>query len=95
LIRNTLRGFATIRLGRSLVVHDCPAPLSHGRKWVALPAKPQLTCERELLMRDGKILYVPVLEWGSRDAQYAFSEAVVAAIEAEYPEAFDLAEATV
>jgi hypothetical protein len=88
LFRNLLRGFANFQL-RKLIVRDCLAHCSHGRKWVALPAKPQLTRERELVRdANGKIAYVAVLEWADRAAADGFSTAAIAAIEAAYPEAF-------
>jgi hypothetical protein len=89
-IRSSLRGFAKFRLGRTLVINDCPAHCSHGRKWVALPAKPQLSRERELVRdANGKLQYSAVLEWTDRTASDAFSDAAVGAIEFLYPHAFD------
>jgi hypothetical protein len=91
IVRNTLRGFAEVRVGRTLIINDCPAHCSHGRKWVALPSKPQLTRERELV-RDatGKLAYTPVVEWADRAAANRFSDDTVAVIEAQFPRAFDV-----
>lgn len=87
--RNTLRGFATIRLGRSLTIKDISVHVSHGKRWAALPSKPVLDGSGNAKRNDaGKVQYTPILEWADRDAANRFSEAVCGAVEREYPEAF-------
>ena len=74
LVRGSLRGFAKIRIGRALIVSDVPVCTSNGRSWASLPAKPMLGADGVALRdADGKIRYVPVLEWANRDARDAFS----------------------
>ena len=84
--RNSLRGFARIRLGKSLIMSDVAVHCSHGRRWAQAPAKPQLDRDG-IAKRDptGKVAYVPVIEWADREAADRFSEAVIAAVEREYP----------
>lgn len=84
--RNSLRGFAKVRLGKSLIISDIAVHCSHGKRWAQLPSKPQIDREG-LPKRDerGKILYVPILEWTDRLASDRFSQAVIAAIERENP----------
>lgn len=89
LSRNTLKGFATVRLGRSLTIKDVAVHVSHGRRWAALPSKPMVDGQGNAKRDDkGKIQYTPLLEWADRDAANRFSEAVCGAVEREYPEAF-------
>ena len=38
--KGSLRGFAAVRLGRSLVMRDLAILHSNGRAWVGLPGKP-------------------------------------------------------
>jgi hypothetical protein len=92
--RNTLIGFAKVRVGRSLVFSDVPVNISHGRRWASLPAKPLIDREGQAL-RDlsGKIRYSPIAEWTDRDVRDAFSAAVCAAVERDYPDAFASVEA--
>jgi hypothetical protein len=84
--RNSLRGFATVRLGKSLKIKDIPVHCSHGKRWASLPSKPMIgsdgTAQRD---ERGKIKYVPILEWTNREAQDEFSNAVLEAIEREFP----------
>jgi len=84
--RNSLRGFATVRLRNGLVIKDVTVHASHGKRWASLPSKPLVDKDGNAQRgQDGKIRYVPMLEWPSRDVSDRFSEAVVAAIEAAHP----------
>jgi hypothetical protein len=87
--RNSLCGFATVRLQQTgLVIADVALHQSHGRMWAALPSKPMLDRTTGQALRDantGRVRYAPILEWVSRDVANRFSEAVVAEIERRYP----------
>lgn len=82
LLRNTLRGFADIRIpALRLVIHDVAVHQKNASRWAQLPAKAQL--RDGALVKDqttGKIQYWPVLEFDSRDVSDAFSRAVVVAV---------------
>lgn len=89
LVRNSLRGFASIRLGAALKIHDVAIHVhENGRRWAQLPAKPTIqqdgTAKRDA---NGKIQYVPIMEWIDRAASDKFSESVIAALQADFPEA--------
>lgn len=87
--RNTLRGFAVVRLG-ALKISDVAIHRKGDRAWAQLPAKPQISSDGNVRRGDtGKILYVPVIEWATRESSDRFSEAVVAAVEAQNPGATD------
>ena len=84
--KNTLRGFAKVRLGRSMSIKDIATHVKNGRRWVQLPAKPIINQDGTAKKDDaGKILYVPVIEWTDREAADRFSQAVIEAIDREYP----------
>lgn len=88
--QNTLRGFASIRLGAALKIHDVAIHRhANGRAWASLPAKPAINvAERTVKANDaGKIIYLPMLEWDNKGAADRFSESVLAALEAAYPDA--------
>ena len=89
LIRNTLRGFAKVRVGRALIFNDVPVNISQGRRWASLPSKPLIDREG-VALRDlsGKVRYSPIAEWADREMRDAFSEAVCTAVERDYPGAF-------
>lgn len=84
--RNSLRGFATIRLGKSLKISDVTIHCSHGKRWASLPSKPQVGSDGMVLKdQNGKIKYVPVISWTDKESADRFSEALIAVIEAQYP----------
>lgn len=84
--RNSLRGFACVRLGKSLQIKDLPVHNSGGKRWVGMPGKAVLDASGNAKRTDaGKVVYVPVLEWSDKDSAARFGEAVVAAIEAAHP----------
>ena len=83
--RNSLRGFAKIRLGKSLVISDIAVHCHTGRRWAQLPSKPMVGKDGNGIRDDaGKLRYVPMLEWTDKAAADRFSEAVLAAVEAGY-----------
>ena len=86
LLRNTLQGFAKIRLGKSMSIRDVAIHTKDGKRWAALPSKPVLDQQGNVKRQDnGKPAYVPMIEWLDRDAADRFSDAVVAAMEAQHP----------
>jgi hypothetical protein len=90
LVKNSLRGFATVELPIGLRISDIPVLISHGKTWATLPSKPQIDKDGQH-RRDpnGKPAYSPILEWRDRDLQDRFSGAVVDLIRAEHPDALD------
>lgn len=87
LTRNTLRGFATVRLGAALKINDVAVHRhENGRCWAAMPSKPVILPDGSAKIGDnGKQIYVPILEWTDRAASDRFSESVVAALEFDHP----------
>jgi hypothetical protein len=83
--KGALCGFASIRLGRTLVIHDVPVLQSHGRAWAGLPGKPLIGTDG-IGLRDekGRQRYARMLEWTNRQASDRFSEAVVSAVRQEH-----------
>ena len=83
--RNTLRGFAKIKLG-ALKITDVAVHTKNDKAWAQLPSKPQVTSDGTVRRsNEGKLLYTPVLEWETREASDRFSVSVVAAINEAYP----------
>ncbi len=84
--KNTMRGFAVVRLSSGLTIHDIAIHTGHGRSWVSLPSRPMLGADGAAKRDDaGKIKYVPILEWPDRATADRFSAAVIDAIEAQHP----------
>ena len=81
--RNTLKGFADLWLRAAhLNIRGCAVHEKNDKRWVQLPAKPQLDSDRNLL-RDasGKIRYAKVIEFDSREVADRFNAAALKAIE--------------
>ena len=84
--RNSLLGFASVRVG-ALLIKDITLHVANGKRWAGLPAKPRLSAGGEV-MKDakGKVLYTPVMEWTNRDTADRFSNAVIDAVAREHPD---------
>jgi hypothetical protein len=81
--RNTLRGFAKVRIRElQLIIKDVTLHEKGGSRWVGLPAKPQIHGGAVVTDDRGKTAYAAVLEFENRAASDAFSEAVWRAVEA-------------
>ena len=67
--RNTLKGFATVRLGCSLSITDVAVHSANGKRWASLPSKPVVDREGIIKKTDaGKTQYVPLLTWLDRQS---------------------------
>src|SRR5262245_29456004 len=81
--RNTLKGFAKIKIGPwCLVLDGIAIHEKNGRRWAQLPDRPQLPQDGQVLRDDtGKINYAKVMEFTDRGVADRFSAAVVEAVE--------------
>lgn len=83
--KNSLLGFASIQLG-ALKIKDVTVNTSHGKLWAGLPSKPMIDRDGAAMRNEqGKVRYVPILEWDSKETGNRFSESVVAALEETHP----------
>lgn len=80
--RNTLKGFIDIALPDvGLVIRETAWHEKEGQEWVSPPGRPMVDKEG-LARRDqesGKVKYVPVVEFTTKEARNAFSAAAVKA----------------
>jgi hypothetical protein len=89
LVRHTLRGFATVHIAEMcLAVHDVAVHTKNGKRWAQLPAKPQIRDGTLVKNDDGKVQYVPVMHFDTREVADAFSAAVINAVLELAPKAF-------
>lgn len=83
--RNSLLGFAKIQLG-ALIINDVTVNTSNGKTWANLPSKPMVDRDGVAMKTpEGKVRYVPLLEWATKESSDRFSEAVSAAVEEKEP----------
>jgi hypothetical protein len=95
LAKNTLRGFARIRIAElDLIVHDVAVHQKNDRSWAALPARPWVKDGAVVLDDDGKVKYSPIIEFARVETRNAFSARVVQALLGAYPGALALEEAS-
>ncbi len=88
LVRNTLRGFARVRLPERIVLHDCAVHMREGKAWASPPGRPTVG-RGGTQMRDatGKPSFTPAISFTSRADADAFSAAVIDAVRTKHPEA--------
>ena len=93
--RGSLLGFVDLVIPQiRLRVREASVHQSRGRRWVGLPAKPQIDREGRVRQDDrGKTAYVNVLQFTDKATSDGFSERAIAALLEAYPHAFDEAEA--
>jgi hypothetical protein len=73
--KNTLRGFASIRIGEiGLVIHDVAVHQQRGARWAQLPAKAHLHDGALVKDADGKIQYVKIMGHAQRPVSAAVIE---------------------
>lgn len=90
LSRNTLRGFAVIRIEQmKLTIRDVAIHAKGDKRWAQLPARPQIKDGALVKDATGKVQYVQLFEFTSHAVRTAFSEAVIRAVAESYPNAFD------
>jgi len=94
LCRNTLRGFAVIRIEQlrfavaGIAIHE-----KNGRAWASPPAQALIRNGEAIKDERGKVAYSPpLLAFDSAQVRERFSDAVVAAVLAAYPRALECGE---
>jgi hypothetical protein len=89
-VKGALRGFARVELPPGLYIPDAMLFTSQGKSWAALPSKPVLDADgRQKRDADGKLQYVPAVQWKSRELQERFSAALVQLVREQFPGALD------
>ena len=88
--RNTLRGFAEVRINElRLVIRDIAIHQKGSARWVQLPAKPQMRDGELVHDEHGKIQYFHLMSFDNRAVSDAFSAAVIRALLEFAPSAFE------
>ncbi len=81
--RNTLQGFADLWLRAArLNIRGCAVHQKNAKRWVQLPARPQLDKDRNLVRdpHSGKIEYTKILSFEDRQHADTFREEAIAAL---------------
>ena len=89
LLKNSLRGFATIRQPSGMVIAEIAIHVRDGKAWASPPSKSMLDRDgRQMRDADDKPRWSVLITFADRPTQTAWSDAVVAAVRAEHPEVF-------
>lgn len=86
--RNSLLGFARVRMPSGMIFHDTTINLTAGRYWASPASKPAITREGTHLKKDGKAVYTPIVSFSSKELRDKFSDAVIEAMQRAHPEVF-------
>jgi hypothetical protein len=86
---NNLIGFARVRMPSGVIFHDVSVHNSNGSWWASPASKPQINRDGVCLRgKDGRILYIPIVSFSSRELRDKFSTGVIDAMRLAHPEAF-------
>lgn len=86
--KGSLRGFARIRLPSGMVLSDVAVMQCGAKAWAMPPGKPQIDRNGVALREEtGKIRYTPIVGFANRELRSKFSDQVIGALRASYPEA--------
>ena len=81
--RNSLRGFATVKIPElRMVVHGVAMHELGAKRWAQLPSKPLVVDDQPARHANGNIKYVPIVEITDRETAIAFSQACWSALDA-------------
>lgn len=86
--KNSLIGFATVRAPSGLVFHDVGVHRKNDSARASLASKPMIN-RNGFVMKDGegRVRYTPVVSFSDKMVRTRWSNAVVAALEEQRPEA--------
>jgi hypothetical protein len=87
--KNTLRGWARVRMPSGMILHDVGIFYDSDRAWVSAPSKAMLGRDgvRMRSAKESKPLYAPVVSFETGALYRKFSDAVIAALRLAYPQA--------
>lgn len=83
--RNSLRGFARVRMPSGVVFHDVAIYAKGDEAWASPPSKPAIGRDATQIKRGGKPVWQPVVSFASKEVRDRFSEAVIGALRVAHP----------
>ena len=87
--KNSLRGFARVRLPSGMILHDTGVYYNGETWWASPPSKPVLDRSGKQVVKAGKREYQPTVTFVSRERGDRFSAGVIAALRVSHPEIFE------
>jgi hypothetical protein len=87
-LKNTLRGFASVAFPSGMIVEEVSLHVSEGRAWASAPARPMLNATGTAMLDEhGKPRWKPFIRFRDRATRDTWSDLVIAAVRQTYPEA--------
>jgi hypothetical protein len=87
IVKNSLIGFATVEQPSGIRIADTSIYQRDGTAWASPPSKPMLDRDgRQMRDPDGKLRWTPLITFADRRTQTIWSDAVIAALKAAYPD---------
>jgi hypothetical protein len=88
-VAGTMLGWLRLEFPSGLIVNDAKLMIGRdGRRWVALPAAPQVHADGSLRVIDGKKAWRPIVEFQSKAVRERFETQVLGALRASHPALF-------
>jgi hypothetical protein len=86
--KNTLRGFARVRLPSGLILHDVAIHQRDGAAWASPASKPMLNRDgQQMTDQNGKLMWLPIISFTSREVRDRLNTAILDALHQSHPEA--------
>lgn len=86
--RNALLGFAKVELPSGMIIADVTILTGSHGPWALPPSKPQIGRDGTVLKdHDGKVKYVPIIEFASKGTRERWSSLIIEALRVAHPEA--------
>ena len=87
--RNSLLGFAKVEFPSGMIVSDVTVLQGEKGPWASPPSKPMIGRDGTVMKDDaGKVRYVPIIEFTSKDVRNRWSDSVIEAMRAAHHEVF-------
>ena len=86
--KGSLIGFVSITMPSGITIHEVSILETNGRFWASPPSKPMIDRNGVVMIDDaGKRRYSALIEFADRDTRSRWSDSVVEALRAAFPEA--------
>ncbi len=90
--KNSLLGFASVELPSGMTISDVVILTGANGPWASPPAKPLIDRTGAVVKGpNGKVSYVPIIGFSTKERRNAFSDHVVGALREAFPDALDAA----
>lgn len=88
--KNSLLGFAKVRMPSGLIFNDCPVCTTNGKVWASPASKPAMTSAgTQLIGANGKPVWQHIVDFASKELRGKWSDAVIAALRQSHPQVFE------